>query len=222
VDIGRVLRGAPAGFVLGSKQLEAQEVDQYEAGIRAFWPAVESSLTGFYNQSDLGTRFDRDLNVVRAPERVYGIEATLDARPLERLKLGGTFTWTEGESYFEDEDRYLPLHGYRVQPLKVTAYAEHLTLPGWKNRLQLLHSGSRDRLFLERPKAYGAAPVEAYTVVDALSSLEVGPGTLSLGVTNLLNERYFPVVSQLEAAYGNVYHAAARGATLTVGYSVAY
>lgn len=64
--------------------------------------------------------------------------------------------------------------------------------------------------------------MEAYTVVDALSRVDLGPGTLNVGVENLLNEQYFPVVSQLEAAYGNFYRAAARGATLSLGYSVAY
>jgi iron complex outermembrane receptor protein len=221
-DIGRLLRGVPAGFVLGSQGFEAQKVDQYEIGARAFWSSVQASLSGFYNESDLGSTFNQELEIVRAPEQVYGIEATLDAAPVDRLKLGGTFTWTEGDFYLEKENRFIPLNGYRIQPRKVTAYLEHLTFPGWKNRIQLLHSGSRDRLFEVNPEIYGAAPVEASTVVDALSSIEVGPGTLNLGVENLLNEQYFPVVSQLEAQYGNFYRAGARGATLSLGYSVRY
>ena len=221
-DIGRLLRGVPAGFVLGSNGFEAQKVDQYEVGGRAFWGGLQASVSGFYNESDLGSTFDQQLEIVRAPERVYGMEATLDVTPMARLQLGGTFTWTEGDIFAEDEDRYVPLDGYRIQPRKLTAYAEHRTLPGWNNRLQLLRSGSRDRLFEVDPEAYGGAAVEAYTVLDVLSRIEVGPGTLNLGVENLLNDRYFPVVSQLEAQYGNFYRAAAQGATLSVGYSVRY
>lgn len=221
-DIGRLLRGVPAGFALGSNGFEAQTVDQYEVGARVFASRVQASLAGFRNESDLGSTFNQELEIVRAPERVYGVEATLDVMAADRLKLGGTFTWTEGESRPGDSGDWIPLDGYRIQPRKVTAYAQHLTMPGWTNRLQLLHSGSRDRLFEVNPDAYGAAPVEAYTVIDALSTLELGPGRLNIGVENLLNEQYFPVVSQLEAAYGNFYRAAARGATLSVGYSVNY
>lgn len=221
-DIGRLLRGVPEGFVLGSNGFEAQTVDQYEVGGRVFWGALQASVSGFYNESDLGSTFNQELEIVRAPERVYGAEATLEAAPTDRLKLGGTFTWTEGDFYAESEDRYVPLDGYRIQPQKLTAFVEHRTLPGWTNRLQLLRSGSRDRLFDVDPDAYGGAAVEAYTVVDALSRIEVGPGTLNVGIENLLNEQYFPVVSQLEAQYGNFYRSAARGATLSLGYSVRY
>jgi iron complex outermembrane receptor protein len=221
-DIGRVLRAAPAGFVLGSQQTDAQEVDQYEAGVRGAWSILQASLSAYRNTSDLGTGFDGDLNVVRAPERIHGVEATLDVQPARALSLGGTFTWAEGESYAEATDEWLPLDGYRIQPPKVTAYVEHRTLPRWENRLQLLYSGSRDRLARETPGAYGAQSVKSYTVVDLLSTLRVGPGTLNLGVQNLLNEQYFPIISQLSVYSGNLNHAAARGATLNVGYSVSY
>lgn len=221
-DIGRLLRGVSEGFVLGSQGFEPQTVDQYEVGARVFSRKVQASLSGFRNESDLGSTFNQELEIVRAPERVYGVEATLDVAPLERLKLGGTFTWTEGENRPAEDGEWIPLNGYRIQPRKVTAYAEFLTLPGWKNRLQLLHSGSRDRLFDVDPEAYGAVAVDAYTVVDLLTNLRFGPGTLNVGVENLLNEQYFPVVSQLEGQYGGFYRAAARGRTLSLGYSVRY
>lgn len=221
-DIGRLLRGVPAGFVLGSNGFQAQKVDQYEVGGRVFWGPLQGSVSGFYNESELGSAFNQELEIVRAPERVYGAEATLEATPTAGVKLGGTFTWTEGDSYRESEDRYVPLDGYRIQPRKLTAFVEHQTLPRWSNRLQVLHSGGRDRLFDVNPEAYGGAAVQAYTVVDAISQLQVGPGTLSIGVENLLNEQYFPVVSQLEAQYGNFYRAAARGASLSLGYAVRY
>lgn len=221
-DIGRLLRGAAPGFSLGSQGFEAQKVDHYEVGARVFSRRIQASLSGFRNASDLGSSFNQQLEIVRAPERVYGVEATLDVAAAEGLTLGGTFTWTEGENRPGGAGEWIPLDSYRVQPRKVTAYAEHRTLPGWRSRLQLLHSGSRGRLFDVDPDAYGGARVEGYTVVDALSSLELGPGTLSVGVENLLNRQYFPVVSQLEAAYGNFYRAAARGAVLSLGYSVRY
>lgn len=220
-DVGRVLRAAPAGFELGSRQLDAQLVDHYEAGVRGSWRRVQASAAVFRSESDLGTTFDAQLNVVRAPERIRGVEGTLDVQPTTRLAVGGTLTWSEGESYAAATDSWLALNGFRIQPLKATAYASHRTLPGWSNRLQLLHSGARDRAFQDG-LTYGHLPIESYTVVDWTSALHVGPGRFDVGVHNLLDAQYFPVVSQLYAQWGNSSRAAARGRTVSIGYSVSY
>ncbi|MFZ5625229.1 MAG: TonB-dependent receptor [Gemmatimonadota bacterium] len=231
-DLGRVIRQPPAGFTLGDKSAEAQRVHQLEAGVRGGWPTVQVSLVGYRNTSKLGTSLGPDLEVVRAPERVYGAELSLDAQPLRRLSLGGTASWTEGEfrGLAGADSAWLPLNSFRIQPLKITGYVEHRTLPGWRTRLQVLHSGTRDRAYealLARPGAdparpgFGERPVRSYTTVDLLSQVSVGPGTLSLGVRNLLDAQYFPVVSQL-MPIGAVSYTAAPGATVSVGYAVSY
>lgn len=220
-DIGRVLRGAPAGFTLGSKQLDAQLVDHYEVGARAHWNRVQTAASVFYNESDLGTSFDAKLDVIRAPERIRGFEASLTTQPAARLNVGGTFTWSEGESHVAADDRWIALNGFRIQPMKITAFAEHRTLPGWTNHVQLLHSGSRDAAF-EDGLTYGHLPVESYTVADLMSRIDVGPGRLDVGVQNLFDAQYFPIVSQLYAQWGNSSRAAARGRSLSVGYTIAY
>lgn len=221
-DVGRALRGAAAGTSIGDRAARPQEVEQYEVGVRGLWPRLQASVAAFRNESDLGTNLDPELNVVRAPERVYGLEATLDAQAADVLSLGGSFTWNEGESYAEADDRWVALNGYRIQPAKVTGYAEHRTLPAWTNRLQVLYSGSRDRAFEENPEGYGARAIRSYWVIDYLGAVELGPGTLSVGVQNLLNRQYFPVASQLLLSGDNTSYAAARGRTLSVGYSVSY
>lgn len=220
-DIGRVLRGAPAGFTMGSKQLDAQLVDHYELGARAHWSRVQASASVFYNGSDLGTSFDANLDVIRAPERIRGFEASASAQVLPALDLGGTFTWFDGESYAEASDEWNALNGFRVQPAKVTAFVQHRTLPGWTNLVQILHSGSRDRAF-EDGLTYGHLPVDGFTVADLLSSVEAGPGRVEIGVQNVFDALYFPVVSQLYAQWGNSGRAAARGRTLSVGYTMTY
>lgn len=219
-DIGRVLRAAPAGFELGSKQLDAQLVDHYEAGVRGAWRRLQAAASVFYNESDLGTTFDAELNVIRAPERIRGLETSVVMQPLASLAVGGTFTWSEGESWNEAAQEWDSLNGFRIQPAKMTLHAEHRAAR-WINRLQLLHSGSRDRAF-EDGLTYGHLPVESYTVVDWLGSVHAGPGRLELGVQNLLDAQYYPVVSQLYAQWGNSSRAAARGRTISIGYSVSY
>lgn len=226
-DIGLFLRSAPAGFRVGNRTLEPQEVDHYEVGVRASGSRVQASWSAFYNRSDLGTSSAGfDMNVVRAPERVYGVEAALDVRPARDWELGGTFTWTEGEFDPEQDGSYRALNGWRIQPMKLTGYVEHRTLPSWTNRLQVLYSGSRDRAYEERPNpevvGFGERPVESYAVVDWMTSVRVGPGTLRAAVQNLLNDQYFPVASQLLRSGNNTTYTPARGRTLSVSYAVSY
>ncbi len=64
--------------------------------------------------------------------------------------------------------------------------------------------------------------MDGYVVLDLISELGVGPGTLRFGVENLLNSQYYPVVSQLLWNGANSSYAAAPGMTLSVGYTVTY
>jgi iron complex outermembrane recepter protein len=231
-DVGLVIRQPASGFTLGAREAQPQRVDQYEAGARGTWRPVQASATIFRNTSELGTSVGANLQVVRAPERVRGLELTLDAQPASRIGVGGTLTWNEGEFWTKvgADSSWQPLNTFRIQPLKLTGYLQHQTAERWRNRLQLLYSGSRDRsykAFLARPginpsaPAFGERPVRDYVVVDLLSTVSVGSGELSIGVRNLLNRQYFPIVSQLMPV-GNVSYSAASGATLSLGYSVSY
>lgn len=231
-DVGLVIRQPASGFTLGAREAQPQRVDQYEAGIRGSWRPVQASATIFRNTSELGTSVGANLQVVRAPERVRGLELTLDAQPVSRFGMGGTLTWTEGEFWTRvgSDSSWQPLNTFRIQPLKLTGYLQHQATVWWRNRLQVLYSGSRDRsyeAFLARPgidpdkPAFGERLVSDYAVVDLLSTMTVGAGELSIGVRNLLNRQYFPIVSQLMPV-GNVSYSAAPGATLSLGYSVSY
>ncbi|MEO1466032.1 MAG: hypothetical protein AAFR89_07345, partial [Cyanobacteria bacterium J06633_1] len=69
----------------------------------------------------------------------------------------------------------------------LTAYVENETLPGWSNRLQALFSGNRD-LFADNTR-FGRRPVDSYFVLDYISSIKMGSGTLQIGVENLLDNQ---------------------------------
>ena len=215
-DIGLALRNAPPGFSVESLSPEPQKVDNYEIGFRGRWNKVQASLSAFYNESELGTTFTAPGTVIRAPERIYGVEAALDVKPTPSFSLGGTLTLTGGEIDINDDGNYSALDGFRIPPLKLTAYVENETLPGWSNRLQALFSGNRD-LFADNT-SFGRRPVDSYFVLDYISSIKMGAGTLQIGVENLLDNQYFPVVSQLQAS--NSSYSAGRGRTLSLRYSV--
>ena len=91
-----------------------------------------------------GTTFTAPGTVIRAPERIYGVEAAMSVKPSPSFALGGTLTLTGGEIDINDDGNYTALDGFRIPPLKLTAYVENETLPGWSNRLQALFSGNRD------------------------------------------------------------------------------
>ncbi|MBD2360534.1 TonB-dependent receptor [Anabaena minutissima FACHB-250] len=226
-DLGAVFRRPPAGVVniLNSLRLtEPQKVDNYEIGIRGQWDNVQASLSGFFNYSDLGSAFSFNrandfLETVRAPQRVYGIEAAIDVQPAQAWKVGSTFTWTEGENDENNDGRYLALNSITVSPLKLTAYVENETLKGWRNRVQLLFSGDRDRAFEDGVED---GKISSYVTVDYISSIKIGQGELQIGIQNLFNNQYFPVYSQYFAPFFDSANYAGQGRTLSVGYRISW
>ncbi|HYW19657.1 MAG TPA: TonB-dependent receptor [Nodularia sp. (in: cyanobacteria)] len=226
-DLGRVFRRPPGGVVniLDSLQLtEPQKVDNYEIGVRGQWDNLQASVSGFYNYSDLGSAFSFNsetqfLETVRAPQKVYGIEAAVDVQPSEGWKVGGTATWTEGENDQDNDGNFLSLNSITVAPFKLTAYVENQTLKSWRNRLQLLYSGNRDRAFDDGSED---GKISSYVTVDYISSIKIGQGELQIGIQNLFNNQYFPVYSQYFAPLFDSANYAGQGRTLSVGYRISW
>ncbi len=69
----------------------------------------------------------------------------------------------------------LALNSITIPPLKLTAYLEHQTTLGWRNRLQLMYSGNRDRPFEDD---VDGTPIDSYVTVNYLSSINLGGGEL--------------------------------------------
>lgn len=216
-DIGRVLRAAPNNFQFERVRPEPQKVNNYEIGLRGEWRNVQASISGFYNTSDLGTTFGSSfVDIIRAPEQIYGLEATLDVQPSRTWNLGLSASLIEGRIDTDDDGDYEDyLDSFRIPPVKLTAYVENETLPGWRNRLQLLYSGTRNRF--NNSTAFGRQAVDDYVTVDFVSFIKVGSGTLQIGIENLFNTDYFPVISQLQT--NDTQYLPGRGRSLTVRYS---
>ncbi|MBD1857929.1 MULTISPECIES: TonB-dependent receptor domain-containing protein [Leptolyngbya] len=221
-NLSRILQQPAAGFNFAEDvTLSApQKVDSYELGIRGRWRNVQASLAGFYSYSSLGTTVEftdigDEFRVIRSPQRNYGVELAVDWQPSDRWKLGGTLTWSEGEREDPETQEFLAITGYEVSPLKLSAYLENETLPGWNNRLQAVYIGRRNRAFNAGIDPVG---IESYLVVDLISSLKLGNGTLSLGVKNLLNNQYLNIGNQLSAGFDDSFRAASRGRAYTLTY----
>jgi len=221
---GRVLRVPPTGFEQVTDALDVtqpQKVTEYEIGVRGDWDGVQASLAAFYNTSDLGTFFEQGVGgvfvPVRAPERIYGVEATVDTQVSEVWRLGGSFSWSEGENDPLEDGNFVALSSATIQPFKLSAYVENETLPGWTNRLQVLWVGSRDRAFAAD---VDLVPIGSYAVVDYISSITVGSGVIQIGIENLFNTQYFPVASQFLAGFDEQFNVAGRGRTVSLRYQV--
>ncbi|MFB6274317.1 MAG: TonB-dependent receptor [Salinibacter sp.] len=216
-DVGRVLRGTSAPSV-EKLSLEAKTVNSYELGTRVGTSTINASVAGFYSASELGSTYGSDLEIIRSPERIYGVEASVDVQVADPLKVGGSFTWLEGKRDANGDgsyDTYLP--GNRIPPTKITGYVKVTPIDGVSGRLQVFRSGSRDR-FKEGDRTYGEGPIESYTLVDLSGQVDVGPGTLALGVQNLFDNYYFPVRSQF-TNFGFAY-TPGRGRNVSLSYTV--
>ncbi|MBE9075838.1 TonB-dependent receptor [Romeria aff. gracilis LEGE 07310] len=219
-DFGRILQFPPFTSVENDLGFTApQVVNNYELGVRGDWQAVQFSLAGFFNQSDLGVNFALDADgrteVIRAPERIYGVEATVDWQPSEIWQLGGLISWFEGDIDPDDDGDFEPLNSFTISPLKITAYVENETLPGWRNRFQALFVGGRDRGPL--------VETDSYFVLDYISSIDIGPGSLQIGIQNLLDTEYFPFLYQVRSRGGRTENAlAAPGRAISIGYRVTF
>ena len=203
--------------------LEPQQVDNFELGIRGEFNNVQASLAGFYNESELGSNLQVGpsgfTEVVRAPQRNYGVEATLDWQASDLWRLGGYFSWNEGESDNDDDGNFDALSSLQVQPYKLGFYVENDTAPGWTNRLQLLAVGSRDRAFNDQIDGFD---IDGYVTLDFLSSIQLGTGQLTVGIENLLNNQYLPLSSQERIGGTEERRYAAPGARMTLRYSIAF
>jgi len=216
-DVPRVLRTLPQGSRVEQINPEAKTVDNYEIGVRGDWGDVQTSLSAFFNYSDLGSQFGRDLDIIRAPQRIYGLEASIDSQVSDDWNLGGSFTWLDAESDSDDDgdiDDDLPVT--EIPPVKLTAYVENQTTPGWQNRFQVLFSGSRD----PDCQVFGCTETDSYVTVDWISSIQVGDGEIQIAAENLFNEEFFPIVSQAQT--GTATKAAGRGTRLSINYSLSF
>ena len=223
-DIGRTLRTASdAGGTADAEELEpaAQVVDNYEIGWRGRFDAWQASATAYYSVSDEGATFGPapSFPVQRQKEQVYGVELTADVDATRALRLGGTASWQEGrvDTNSDDEtDAYLD--GTRIAPPELTLYGEYAPTERWSARLQAKRVFDRDRF--EGSTTFAQGEVNGYTLVDASGHVEVGPGTLEVGIDNLLDEQYITPLGQAYNLTGYVF--AGRGRTLSASYSVTY
>lgn len=199
-------------------ELEFVQTDNFEGGIRGNFDIARFEVVGFFSESNNGTTFDNELNIITQPEEIRGVEVSLEVDPIEDLTIGATFSYADGEIDLDDDgtfDEDLPTT--RITPEKVTVYADFSPLDWWTLHGQLLYSGNQTN---NSTTFGGGQEIDNYVLVDLQSTFDVGPGVLSIGITNLFNEDYFPVINQaFNSQFANVQ---GPGRRINFGYKVPF
>ncbi len=205
-DLGRTLRLAkdvPGGAsVKGSIQTDAIITNNYEVGFSSHIGKFNASGSYYVSTSNLGSSLV-DINGVatpeRAPERIQGFELTAGYQFLPTLSVNASYAHVEGKKDAAAGSVYLP--GSRISPDKATFNVNYSPV---KEKLDIgvyyVYSGSRKRFALN-PKTndwdLGAGPVNSFSLVNLYTAYHFNKATtLRLGVDNLLNADYYPVMAQ--------------------------
>lgn len=225
-DVGVIIRNAnntdkEKNYELSSSFLEPVKVDNYELGWKGNFNNFSSSLAVFHSTSDLGTvqSFSNGLALTRTKEKVSGVEATFDYLDDANVwGTGGSVTWMKGREKPQDGAEQ-DMTGFRIPPLKLTAYVSYSPTETWTNRLQATYFGSEDYR-LNGKNSFGRYDVKTYTTADLISSFALNKkDTVTIGLENMFNRKYYPLYSQLLRSGNNTSHLVANGATLKVSYS---
>ena len=219
-DIGVQMRNARPGFDIGSSDLQPVKTNNYELGWRGGVGNTSASLALFYTTSKLGDvqSFNNGLILTRTEERIHGIEGTVDyATDDETWATGGTFTWMKGRERPAGRS-WQDMTGYRIPPLKLTAYLQYRPNERWSNRIQANYFGGKDYR-LNGVESFGRRDVSSYFTVDLMSQYQPNSNdTFILGIENLFNRDYYPLYSQLMRSNTNTSRLPAAGTVLTLTY----
>jgi iron complex outermembrane receptor protein len=227
-DVGLALRDAKVDNI-DKINTEAVLVNNYELGFVSKMPKFRFELTGFISTSKLGSEMVYDaatdlFNVSRTPERIYGFEATVQYRPLEKLDLNASFSYVEGKADTGRTGNYdMYLNNRRIAAPKIGAGIAYRPLSTLE--VQLHYSGimQRDR-FEKLPSGLykgNEGIVKAYNLFNLNASYRVTRSTrLTLGIENLFNADYFPARSQWFMIPG--FYAKGKGTAFNIGIAVNY
>ncbi|MDV5098750.1 TonB-dependent receptor [Pseudomonas sp. LSJ-87] len=221
-DVGIQLRNARRGFDIDASNLEPVKTNNYELGWRGeLGSNTLGTLALFYTTSKLGDvqSFNNGLILTRTKERIYGAEASADWLSDDAVwGAGGSTTWMRGREK-PDGKGWQDMTGYRVPPLKLTAYVQYKPTLDWSNRLQATFFDAKDYR-LDGVDSFGRHQVSSYTTVDLISQYQISADDkVSVGIQNLFNRDYYPLYSQLLRNNNNTSHLPAPGTVLTASYT---
>ncbi len=199
-ELGRILRRATES-TLDNLETDAIITNNYEVGFSSRYQWLSLSAAYYFSTSELG------LNMVdvggylmpqREPEEVRGYELAVDARLSSKVSVGGSYAYVEGKAELDDGKKVY-LNGIRIAPPKGTGYIYYKPVQRLDLRLFWVHTGSRDRFEVNSSGKYNNSEgaVRPVNLFNLAAGYTVNPSwRVSLGIENIFNTSYYPVVSQ--------------------------
>jgi iron complex outermembrane receptor protein len=214
-QLGRAARGAGRAELIDAQPAKS---NQYELGLRGTRAPLRYGVAAFFTESDLLSSLSCDgINPcvpLREPRRLWGIEANLDWQIDARWTVGGALTAYEGERRPAGGD-WRRIGSRDVPPLLLNAFAGYAPHAGWRNTLRVDFRGARDHFGTST--AFGEGRVDSVALFHFDVEVDIGNGTLQLGIRNLFNRQYFSIPS--EAGNSGFTWTPEEGRRLTLAYA---
>jgi len=222
-ELGRILRRATES-TLGQLETEPIITNNYEIGFSSRFSIFNFTGAYYLSTSKLGANLV-DINgylvAQREPERVHGFEITGEATLSPQWTVGGSYAYVEGKVKFDDGSKVY-LNGGRISPPKATGFVYYTPTDKWSIQLYWLFSGSRDRFGVNEKGKYknSEGAVKDISLFNLATTYTLNKAwKASMGVENLFNKTYYPVVSQYRALDADYIRGNGMQATISLQYN---
>ncbi|PJJ83644.1 TonB-dependent receptor [Mucilaginibacter auburnensis] len=224
-ELGRILRSATSN-TLGSITTDPIITNNYEAGFSSTIGNLNITAAYFISKSNLGANLvDNGSGVLvaqREPENVRGYEITADYTINPVWSVGGSYAYVEGKAR-QSTGNEVYLNGLRIAPPKATGYVGFRPVQAFDMKLFWVYSGARDRFAVRSNGLYANSegPVKPIHLFNLAANYKFNSKlSAGLGVENLLNRSYYPVVSQYRAV--DAEYVRGNGATMNLNFSYSF
>jgi iron complex outermembrane receptor protein len=193
-QLGRAARSASSADQIDPQPAKS---DQYELGLRGDWREFKGTIAGFYTTSDLLSALQCDgvnpCTPLREPRKIWGVEGTADWRITEQWGVSGVIAWQDGirETELDGTRR---ISSSEVPPILATGNLDYSPFKWWRNTFQINYRHKRDPF--DGSTAFDEGRVDSVVLLNLSAAFDVGPGTLRLGVRNLLNTEYTSIPAE--------------------------
>ncbi|PAU75323.1 TonB-dependent receptor [Halomonas salipaludis] len=213
--------GKSAEVSVADNPLSAIETDQVELGWRYQDGGWMVQAAAYYSWSDKAVENDEDLSVTVVDEkkRDYGLEGALTRYFDNGVEAGGTLHLVRSEQQNDDGQ-------WEKRDARYASLSSATAFVGWADHLRSARLQANHTFDL---KDADDRRIEGATTVDLSLAQRTGLGRFSLGVQNLLDEKYSTVWGQRAAMFYSPYYGPeylydyqGRGRTYTVSWSLEY
>lgn len=220
-ELGRILRSATSN-TLESIATDPIITNNYEAGFSSRLGIVNLNASYYISTSKLGANLvdvGGYLVPQREPERIHGYEISADVYFSQKWTAGGSYSYVEGKAE-QTGGTKVYMNGLRIAPPKATAYLGYRPLSSLDVKLYWVYTEGRDRFDVRANGLYANSegPVKPVSLFNLSAGYRFNSKwSAGLGVENLLNSSYYPVVSQYRAI--DAEYVRGNGATMSLNLS---